>query len=441
MYLYQIFPKIIIFLLLIILISSKKNIREDYTDVGYESLIKWGLENSLQLSNNIKLTKYKGEKQYISKDNISKGELIMDIPPEITLTIDRALTIFNSDNLTTKFNNYIKEDIKSNKTLDDLSHIYQSFISYLLYISSKTNTSMVNKFYEYYKPLYYIFEDDISHIPSLFNNEQINIFLNTTSFGSFFELMNIYLMGEVNLFEKKIFKENIDLEQYFRYRFLIVQKSYNISNTTTVAPFIDFIKRDFNTPNCKLVVKNGHIKIKAIRNIEKGELITIKPRKISNQYSFFFYGKIYKELIDYMPSFIIPIITPNLFNDEGIILDIDENDDENKMDLAWPNFYDVILPTYKEVAQSLKKDDSDYACYGFILKYLYQIKNNYDLIHYDDIEEAFDNDIDSDNVISIIESEKNFLKIKIKDLINIMEKKSKKIKILNNQKGENYDEL
>ena len=423
--------KIIIFLLLIINITSKKHIREDYTDEGYETLLKWGFNNSLDLNDKIKLTSYKLEKQYLSQSNISKGETIMDIPPEIMLSIDQALSILNSTTLKTQYKNYITEDSKSNQTLNDISHIQQSFLSYILYNinGTKTQGKETKKFYEHYKPLYYLFEDNIDHLPSFFSEDQINTFLNSTSFGSFFELMNSYLMGEVNLFEKKIFKEEINLEEYFRYRFLVVQKSYNISNMTTIAPFVDFIKRDFINPNSKISIVNGHLKIKAVRDIAKSELITIKPHKINNKYSFFFYGKLYEELNDYMPSFFIPFITPNLFNEEGLSLDIDDLQDY-LVDLAWPNIYEIILPMYKQVAQTLKKDDSDYSCYGYFLKYLNMIKKNYDKVHYDEIEDEFNDEYDSNNVIRIFEFEKRFLRKKIKELNNLMEKMNKKVKIM-----------
>lgn len=419
-------------------IQSKKGVRIDYTDRGYESLLSWGLNSSLIINDKIKLTLYNEEKQYISNSDIQKGETILDIPPELTLTINSSLSLFPSKNMNNAYINYIKEYKKSNRTLDDSSHIDQSFIAYLLYKANKTNTNENKIFYEHYKYLFYIFEEDLSHLPSFFTNEQIKIFLNTTSFGSLFELMNMYLMEEVNILEKKIFKENINLEEYFIFRFSLVQKSYNISNIMTVAPFIDFIKREFNANNinCKLVVSKGHIKIKATKNIEKGEILSMKPRKITNQYSFIFYGKTYEELLDYTSSYIIPIITPDLLSDEGIALDMDDNEEENKADLAWPNFFEIVLPTYKGVAEALKRDNSDYACYTMMLKYLKQIKESYKIIRYDDIEDAFLYERDSDNIKRIVRGEINFLDKKINELINIMAN-IKKVKIIRNKKGIN----
>ena len=91
---------------------------------------------------------------------------------------------------------------------------------------------------------------------------------------------------------------------------------------------------------------------------------------MTNQYSYFFYGKTYDELIDYVPSFIIPIIIPDILMDEGIKLDIGENGEENRVDLALDNCYDYILPIYKQVLQIVKKNDSDIKCFNLFLKML-----------------------------------------------------------------------
>ena len=207
--------------------------------------------------------------------------------------------------------------------------------------------------------------ENLIHLPSSFNNKQINSFMNS-SFNNFFNLMNQYLMGEVSTLQEEIFNEkDINTNDYFKYRFLLLQKTLNISHTTTLVPFIDLIKHEFNKSNinCKLIVNKGHIKIKAIKNINRNEVLTIKQRKITNQYSFYFYGKTYDELIDYMPSFIVPIVIPNILIDEGIELDINEDEEENKVDLAWDKFYDVVLPSYKELMRQIQKEDSNINCY------------------------------------------------------------------------------
>lgn len=422
--------QIILFIILNVFFILSNDSIKDYNDKGYESLLNWGLNHSLKINNNIKFVKFNKEKKYIADNDISKGEIIIDIPQEITLSINTSLSLLNTETINIKYNDYIIEHQQSNKTLNDISHREQSFMAYLLYIANNKNNNEYNSFYEYYKPFYYMFEEELVHLPSFYKQEQINLFLNTTSFGSFFELMNMYIMGEINILEKKIFNEEIKLQEYLRYRLLLVQKSYNISNQITVVPFIDIIKKEFNKNNinCRLVVTKKHIKIKAIKDIKKGEILTMKPGKVTNQYSFFFYGKTYEELIENTSSFFIPAISPDLLFRERIV-----NDEGNKVDLAWPNFLEIVLPMYKNLAKTLKRDDSKYACYGMILDYLKAIKNRYRNIDFKEIEDAFDDERDSKNVKRIIIGEKIFLDKKIKDLIDIMEK-SKKVKIIRNKK-------
>jgi hypothetical protein len=112
--------------------------------------------------------------------------------------------------------------------------------------------------------------------------------------------------------------------------------------------------------------------------------------------------------------------------DENISIEI-TNEEENQGDLTLSGFFQMILPTYKEIAKLFKRDDSNYACYSLMLKYINQIRESYNkLYNFDDIEDAFDEDVDSDNVIRIIRGEMNFLDLKIKELKNLMEKESKK---------------
>jgi hypothetical protein len=268
-----------------------------------------------------------------------------------------------------------------------------------------------------------MFEEDISHVPSTFSNRKKNTFMNT-SFSSFFYKMNEYLLQEINILKQNIFKEEIDLNEYFLFRFILFQKTYNISNTTTLVPFIDFIKKDFNIDNrnCKLIVHQNYIRIKAIKNIKKGDLLILKQKKMTNKYSYFFYGKTYDELIDYVPSFIIPVIIPGILIDEGFRLDIDENEEENKIDLVWDKFYEIILPTYQEIMHLLKKDESEINSYNLFLKYLKLIRDSIKTNTVDELDDIFDNEQDIHNVERIIQGEISFLNKKIKVLENVINK-------------------
>ena len=284
-----------------------------------------------------------------------------------------------------------------------------------------------------------MFEDDLSHLPFMFNEEQIKLFINS-SFGSSFNLISLSYKSELEILQK-LFNENIDLNEYFQYRFIFAQKSYNISNTTSIVPFIDFTKRDFDSINCQVSIKNKHIILKSIKNIKKGELLIQRPKRNNNQYNFMIYGKTYSILLNKINSFIIPIVNPSFLMDEGINIEITDSD-ENQGDLAWNGFFQIILPTYKEIAQSLKRDDSNYACYSMMLKYINQIREGYNkMFNFDDIEDAFDDKVDSNNVQRIIKGEMNFLDLKIGELKNLMEKEAKNVNKKKNKKGKNIEDL
>ena len=99
--------------------------------------------------------------------------------------------------------------------LNDVSYIDQSFMAFLLYKINKLNENEEKNYYEinnfieeYYKYISFIFDDDLTHLPSSFTNEQAKKFMNT-SFSSFFNIMNGYLVGETEILKQEIFKDDI----------------------------------------------------------------------------------------------------------------------------------------------------------------------------------------------------------------------------------------
>ena len=119
------FSHIFLFILFQINNISTNDIRNDCTDLGYETLLNWSLkEKSFHINNKIKLTVYNEEEnQYIAKEDISKDEILLDIPQELTITVNRTLSILNSTELKNKYNSYIKEVYKNKNTLKDISYI------------------------------------------------------------------------------------------------------------------------------------------------------------------------------------------------------------------------------------------------------------------------------------------------------------------------------
>ena len=136
-----------------------------------------------------------------------------------------------------------------------------------------------------------------------------------------------------------------------------------------------------------------------------------------------------------MPSFIIPVIIPGILIDEGFRLDIDENEEENKIDLVWDKFYEIILPTYQDIMHSLKKDESEIVSYNLILEYLKLIRDNTKTNKIDELNEIYDNKQDIENVERIVLGEITFLNKKIKELEYVIKKtKNRKIMVKKKEK-------
>ena len=123
------FNKLLQIILLIILnnvvLLGYHYISKIYTDEGYERLLKWGLEHSLKINDKIKLTEIKDEKLYFANKDISKDEIIFDIPSQLTLTINGSFSFLKSEFLKEKYHEYKIEHKNNNRTLDDISNIEQ----------------------------------------------------------------------------------------------------------------------------------------------------------------------------------------------------------------------------------------------------------------------------------------------------------------------------
>lgn len=427
----------IIFIFLLIFKLSKNQQKNEYSDLGYEKLLEWGLNNSLNITNKIKFVKDKDVKQYIAKNLIPEGEQIMDIPPEIMINVNRSLKLLNSKKFRKAYHDYIEEDKINTEVLKDDYHVDQSFMSYILYIvDHKKKTYEKNKFYQFYHPIFYMFENDLESLPFYYSSEQMRFFLNT-SFGSIFEIFNRYINGEATIFEKKIFKKPVIFEDYLRYRIFSIQKSYDINGTINIVPFIDFIKNSFKNANCEFKIEDKHIKIKATHNIFPGEELIMKPITISNQHRFIFFGETFDEILDKFQSYNIPIMIPHFITDKPNAQDLSilGAHGNGRFDLAEFDFYSNVLNLYKKAARILKEDDSDYGALNLLLKYITKIRNNFNYISKDDIRKAFYKQRDIDNVQRIIEGEKKFLDKKI----DILKMHMKNVKLRSEEKPDNSD--
>ena len=405
-----------LFLILFISISAKTDYSEpSISDPGYEELLQWGLNNSLNITSKIRLIKDKDTKRYVAKNLIPEQDVIMDIPPECMMNLEKSLRLLNSKKFRKAYYQYIEEDKKSTEVLQDEHHVEQAFMAYILYIMNhkkKTYEKNKNKFYEYYKGMHYMFEDNLDSLPFYYSSEQMRFFLNT-SFGSVFEILNRYINEEVTIFEKKIFNKTMSSEDYLPYRIFTIQKGYEIDGKLNLVPYLDYCKKDFKSINCEFKIEDGHIIVKAKQNIFPGEELIMIPIAISNQHRFIFFGETYDEILDKFQSFNIPTIIPHFVTDKRITFDVETLGGKSRIDLSEIDFYKGMINLYKKFAKLVGEDDSDEGACNLILKYVSRIKENLDYIKDEDVRKAFFKKKDSDNVIRIIEGERKFLERRI----------------------------
>ena len=435
----KLFSIIISFILIkgLLLTSNNTSQKKPKNLTKLEKLINWGLNNSLNLSEDLTFSKNK----FIAKKFITIDDIIMTIPKKLMLNVKRSLELLNSSKLKKDYEAYLKVDKESQKkrqTIFDEAHIDQSFLSYILYIiSHKKKKYSKTDFYKYYNHISYMFEDNLDNLPFSYSSEQMQLFTNTT-FGPIFESLYRYFSDEASLFEKKFYQKPIIFEDYLKYRIFSVKKYYNISNEVNLVPFIDLIKQSHKEPNCIYYDENGEIKLKAILNVFPGEELVLKPQNISNQHRLIFFGETFEEILDVFPSYSVYVMPRYFLYENNVEIDNDLSDKLKKydmLDLCENEFYKSVIDIYSEITVRInKKHKGEIHALRFLVKYLKRLRKNLDYVDDGKIRDSFYSRKDMDNAMRIFRGERMFLDKKIKEVVDYIKKFRKFKKILDKSK-------
>ena len=431
----KLFSIIISFILIkgLLLTSNNTSQKKPKNLTKLEKLINWGLNNSLNLSEDLTFSKNK----FIAKKFITIDDIIMTIPKKLMLNVKKSLELLNSSKLKKDYEAYLKVDKESQKkrqTIFDEAHIDQSFLSYILYIiSHKKKKYSKTDFYKYYNHISYMFEDNLDNLPFSYSSEQMQLFTNTT-FGPIFESLYRYFSDEASLFEKKFYQKPIIFEDYLKYRIFSVKKYYNISNEVNLVPFIDLIKQSHKEPNCIYYDENGEIKLKAILNVFPGEELVLKPQNISNQHRLIFFGETFEEILDVFPSYSVYVVPRYFLYENNVEIDNDLSDKLKKydmLDLCENEFYKSVIDIYSEITVRInKKHKGEIHALRFLVKYLKRLRKNLDYVDDGKIRDSFYSRKDMDNAMRIFRGERMFLDKKIKEVVDYIKKFRKFKKIL-----------
>ena len=392
---------------------------------SYDYLLEWGLNNSLFISNKLEM-RYISEnnKTYYANEDIPQGTIIMNIPFGIMLNIKNALKLLNNKKLNNLYDEY-KKDIFEISVGFLPESLDQSFLTYLIYlVNHRQKHYKKNKFFQYFQYLFDTFETNLDSFPVFYNKNQLQLLQGSMC------LMEIRLMKElykeeVDKLQNKHKQKEIDFDEYLRFRTLTITKSLNISNHTSIIPFIDMFANDpidFNV-NFKLNETNDNLYVFTTKNIKRGDKLYIRSGYFSNNKRFILYGETFDKMKDYIEAFQIPMISPMMHHR---IPDKGGYELDDTIDLTAKNFYKDALSTYKKISVLKRGDGSDISAYKLFLQNLELVRGTYDYITSSNVHQEFVNLKDINNVIRVYEFEKKFLDEKINVLRKYIDKLEKK---------------
>jgi len=407
--------KIFLFLILLTAYNLSHSKKTDY-----DYLIEWGKNNSVFISDKIKIN-YTNEntKNFYVKETIEPNEIIISIPENLLLNINSALKL-SSNKFQKQFEKYKKQKFKQAKNNSSElfnQRIENSFLAYIITMAN-LNKSPKNKLYQFYKYFFDTCETNLDKFPLFYSTDQIRPFLFSLFSNELIQTREAF-EEEYTILQSQITKKQFDLDEYLKYRLFTYNKLVNISEQSSIVPFVDIL--DTNPVSFNLQVRylqdNHTVNVISNQEINPEQKLILAVVEMTNMASLIVYGRIYEENKNFLETFKISKISPIFLRSKNMNLMLSNS---NLMDLMKPKFYDEVIPEYMELSKMMNGDGSSVSALKLLVENIEEFRKQYDDVTTSVLmKNFFDTEIVY-NIKSVLDTEKNFLDKKIKQLKKIV---------------------
>ena len=423
--------KKIFFLLILLTLYNLSHCKK----TNYDYLLEWGKNNSVYISKKIKINfTNENTKNFYVKKTIEPNEILISIPEKLLLNINSALKL-SSTKLQKQFENYKKQKFKEAKNNSSElfnQRIENSFLAYLMTMAN-INKSEKNKLYQFYKYFFETCETNLDKFPLFYSTDQIRPFLFSLFSNEVIQTREAF-EEEYIILQSQITKKQFDLDEYIKYRLFTYNKLVNISEQSSIVPFVDIIEThpvSFNL-QVKYLKENKTVNLISYQEIKPKQKLILAVVEMTNMASFIVYGRIYEENKNFLETFKISKISPVFLKAKNMNPMLANS---NLMDLMKPKFYDEVIPDYMELSKIMKGDGSSVSALKLLIENIETFRKQYDDVTTSVLmKNFFDTEIVY-NIKSVLETEKNFLDKKIRQLKKILSY----VDTPNNDKNKNKD--
>ena len=273
----------------------------------------------------------------------------------------------------------------------------------------------------------------------MYSSEQFNLLTSSLLGNEIFQIRTIFEEEYSILNQKVLTKQQLDYDEYFKYRQFTLSKGNNITGLCSLIPFVDILNVHPTKYNLKLEfnLSDYGVKVISTKKIKPRRKLMVQINSMPNSNLLIFYGKTFQESEKIITSFLIPYFSPFYLNERNIdqSLAIDK-----KLDLVHEKFYEEAMPTYMQFSKKIKEDGSPLSALNIFKGNLMALRKKYDEVTTSILHKTFFTLKDVENVKRILNTEMRFYDEKMKVIDVLIDYTiNNKTKNENKEKEDNFD--